>query len=76
VAAAGWDVRAFQAISGVEFENTRNLGFASQYARLSVPDGGRLFSSLDVNHSYSDTDVFVSLCKMKEHATAAGSRSR
>ncbi len=72
VLAAGWDVRALQAISGVEFENTRNLGSGASYARLSVPDGGRLFSYLDVNHSYADTDVFVSLCKMKEHATAAG----
>ena len=71
VAAAGWDVRALQAISGVEFENTRNLGRGSSYARPTVP-GGRLFSYLDVNHSYADTDVFVSLCKMKEHATAAG----
>jgi len=72
VASAGWDVRSLQTIAGVEFENTRNLGFGSQYARLAVPDGGRLFSTLDVNHSYADTDVFVSLCKMKEHATAAG----
>ena len=72
VAAAGWDVSALQAIPGVEFENTRNLGSGSQYARLIVPDGGRLFSYLEVNHSYADTDVLVSLCKMKEHATAAG----
>jgi len=72
VAAAGWDVRALQAIAGVEFENTRNLGYGSRYATLAVPDGGRLFSSLQVNHSYAETDVFVSLCKMKEHATAAG----
>ena len=72
VAAAGWDVRALQAIGGVEFENTRNLGFGTQYARLAVPDSGRLFSYLDVNHSYAETDVLVSLCKMKEHATAAG----
>ena len=71
-AAAGWNVPALQAISGVEFENTRNLGSGSQYARLAVPDGGRIFSYLDVNHSYADTDVFVSLAKMKEHATAAG----
>ncbi len=70
--AAGWNVPALVAIPGVEFENTRNLGSGSQYARLTVPDGGRLFSYLDVNHSYADTDVFVSLCKMKEHATAAG----
>ncbi len=72
MAAAGWDVRALQAIAGVEFENTRNLGYGSRYATLAVPDGGRLFSSLQVNHSYAETDVFVSLCKMKEHATAAG----
>jgi uncharacterized protein (DUF362 family) len=71
-AAAGWNVSALQAIVGVEFENTRNLGFGSGYARLSVPDGGRLFSYFDVNHSYAETDVFVSLAKMKEHATAAG----
>jgi uncharacterized protein (DUF362 family) len=71
-ATAGWDVRSLQAIPGVEFENTRNLGHGSQYARLAVPDGGRLFSYFDVNHSYADTDVFVSLARMKEHATAAG----
>jgi uncharacterized protein (DUF362 family) len=70
--AAGWDVAALQALGGVEFENTRNLGFGGQYAELAVPDGGRLFSSFELNHSYADTDVFVSLCKMKEHATAAG----
>jgi uncharacterized protein (DUF362 family) len=70
--AAGWDVRSLQAVAGVEFENTRNLGLGSQYARLTVPGGGRLFSYLDVNHSYAETDVFVSLCKMKQHATAAG----
>jgi len=70
-AAAGWNVAALQAL-GAEFENTRNLGAGASYARLAVPDGGRLFSYLDVNHSYTETDVFVSLCKMKEHATAAG----
>jgi uncharacterized protein (DUF362 family) len=70
-AAAGWNVPALLAL-GAEFENTRNLGKGSGYARLAVPDGGRLFSYVDVNHSYAETDVFVSLCKMKEHATAAG----
>jgi len=70
--AAGWNLAALQSIAGVEFENTRNLGFGSRYASLVVPDGGRLFSSFELNHSYADTDVFVSLCKMKEHATAAG----
>jgi uncharacterized protein (DUF362 family) len=72
VAAAGWDVGALLAVSGVELENTRNLGFGPQYARLPVPGGGRAFSYFDVNHSYAETDVLVSLGKMKEHATAAG----
>jgi uncharacterized protein (DUF362 family) len=71
-AAAGWDIPALQATSGVEFENTRNLGSGSGYAQLDVPGGGRIFSFLRVNHSYAETDVFVSLAKMKEHATAAG----
>ena len=72
VAAAGWAVRSLKAIAGVELENTRNLGLGAQYARLTVPGGGRVFSYFDVNHSYADADVVVSLCKMKEHATAAG----
>jgi uncharacterized protein (DUF362 family) len=70
--AAGWDLAALQAVPGVALENTRNLGFGSDYAHVAVPDGGRLFSSFDLNHSYRDTDVFVSLARMKEHATAAG----
>jgi uncharacterized protein (DUF362 family) len=31
-----------------------------------------MFSFFRVNHSYAETDVFISLAKMKEHATAAG----
>jgi uncharacterized protein (DUF362 family) len=29
-----------------------------------------MFPAFDLNHSYNDCDVFVSLAKMKEHATA------
>lgn len=29
-----------------------------------------MFSSLDVNHSYHDTDVMISLAKLKRHVTA------
>ncbi len=72
LAAAGWDVRALQVLPGMEMENTRNLGRGARYTTLRVPDGGRIFSSFDVNHCYAETDVFVSLCKMKEHASAAG----
>jgi len=67
---AGWDVKALTSLGTVEFENTRNLGLGKKYATLKVPTGGMFFSSLDVNHSYADTDVMVSLCKMKNHITA------
>lgn len=67
---AGWDVKAMSALGKVEYENTRNLGLGKSYAHLKVPSGGFMFSALDLNHSYHDTDVMVSLCKMKRHITA------
>jgi uncharacterized protein (DUF362 family) len=65
----GWSIPALHSLGDVEFENTRNLGSGSQYARLKVPSG-RLFTAFDLNHSYADTDVLVSLAKMKNHVTA------
>jgi uncharacterized protein (DUF362 family) len=35
-----------------------------------VPGGGLMFKGYDLNHSYEDCDVFVSLAKLKEHLTA------
>ncbi len=69
LAIGDWDVNELLALGKVEFENTRNLGLGKSYTRLSVPDGGRLFSYFDFNHSYADTDVMVSLAKLKQHAT-------
>lgn len=70
LALADWDVRALSVLGAVEFENTRNLGGAKNYARLKVPQGGYMFSAFDVNHSYADTDVLISLAKLKNHITA------
>ena len=70
VEAAGWDVKALVGLGRVEFENTRNLGSGKSYARLPVPPGGHLFEHFELNHSYADTDVFVSLAKLKNHKTA------
>jgi len=70
LAEAGWDVQTLLALGNVTLENTRNLGGGQSYARLSVPSGGYLFSYFDVNHSYRDTDVFISLAKLKQHLTA------
>src|ERR1043166_6832676 len=67
---ADWDVKALQGLGEVEFENTRNLGQGKKYAHLRVPRGGYVFSTLDLNHCYDETDVMVSLAKLKNHITA------
>ena len=68
---ANWEPREIlNSAPNVEFENTNFLGESKKYARLAVPHGGLMFPAFDLNHSYNDCDVFVSLAKMKEHATA------
>jgi uncharacterized protein (DUF362 family) len=42
---------------------------AKKYARVKAPAGGYIFPAYDLNHSYEDTDVFVSMAKLKNHAT-------
>ena len=66
---AGWNVNALSALGTTTFENTRNRGSFDSYAHLVVP-GGLMFSSFDVNRAYADTDVLVSLAKLKQHKTA------
>ena len=69
--AAGWQPKDFaSAANRVEFENTNFLGSGKTYARFMVPGGGLMYAGYDLNHSYRDTDVFVSLAKLKEHRTA------
>ena len=71
VMGANWEPRdILGAAQNVEFENTNYLGNAKKYTRLMVPTGGYIYPGFDLNHSYSDCDVFVSLAKMKEHDTA------
>ncbi len=67
---AGWNLRALAtAATKVEFENTNALGQGKRYARRKVPGGGYVFAAYDLNHSYQDTDLFVSLAKLKNHKT-------
>jgi uncharacterized protein (DUF362 family) len=69
--AAGWQPQdLLRAAPRVEFENTNFLGSGKTYARFMVPGGGLMFAGYDLNHSYRDCDVFVSLAKLKEHRTA------
>ncbi|MGA3165546.1 MAG: DUF362 domain-containing protein [Terriglobia bacterium] len=67
---AQWDVNTLLGVGNVELENTRNLGSGTSYVRLNVPGGGYLFSYFELNHCYQDTDVFISMAKLKQHLTA------
>jgi len=70
---AQWDVNTLLGVGNVELENTRNLGNGTSYVQMNVPWGGYLFSYFELNHSYHDADVFISLAKLKQHLTAGGS---
>jgi hypothetical protein len=59
----------FGAAKTVEFENTNALGKGKKYVRMKVPAGGQIFPAFDLNHAYEDTDVFMSMAKLKNHAT-------
>ncbi|HEU0138752.1 MAG TPA: DUF362 domain-containing protein [Bryobacteraceae bacterium] len=68
---AGWEPRdLLNAASLVEFENTNYLGRGKKYSYFPTPRGGHMFKGYLLNHSYEECDVFVSIAKLKEHATA------
>jgi uncharacterized protein (DUF362 family) len=70
ILAANWEPRQLiTAAPRVEFENTNYLGTGKKYSRFMTPKGGHMFKGFDLNHSYEDCDVFVSIAKLKEHAT-------
>ena len=67
---SGWNVRSLQsAAAGVEFENTNALGKGKKYSRFKVPGSAYMYPAYDLNHAYEDTDVYVSMAKLKNHAT-------
>ncbi len=69
--ACGWDVAALRALkTPVEFEDTRNRGTGSSYAKIPVPGGGDLYPAYMLNRSYVDCDTYISLAKLKNHVTA------
>ena len=67
----GFNLKIFNdAMNGrAKFLNTRNKGSFKDYAFVKVPDG-ELASAWEVNRIYADTDVFVSLGKLKNHVSA------
>ena len=68
---AGWDWAALRAAGGeVSFEDTHNLGSYDRYSRVAVPWGGYVFPAYELNRAFEETDVFISLAKLKNHAEA------
>ncbi len=68
----GWDIGAVKSAGGhkVLFEDSRNLGPFKNYARFMVPWGGYVFPGFEMNARFEQTDVLISLAKLKQHACA------
>jgi uncharacterized protein (DUF362 family) len=69
ISKANWDVKALQNSARiVEFENTVNLGKGKRYVRMQVGPGAYMFPAWDVNEVYAQTDVLISMAKLKNHS--------
>lgn len=67
---SGWNVRQLKSAgSNVSFENTNGLGNFKKYVKFPVASAAGIFSSYHLNQIYDETDVFVSMAKLKNHAT-------
>ena len=69
---AGWDPGLLLgAAPRVELVNT-NLPYkgARPYTRFAVPHTGHLFPAYDLSTTYAESDVLVSMTKLKEHGVA------
>jgi uncharacterized protein (DUF362 family) len=67
---AGWNVRGLKGSAKlIEMENTNSIGTGKRYATFKVPNGGYMFRSFLLNQAYEDTDVFLTIAKLKNHAT-------
>jgi uncharacterized protein (DUF362 family) len=71
-AAQGWNLGRIHSAAEhrAVFEDTRNRGAFKDYVKLDVPWGGYVFPAYHLNRRYVETDVFVSLAKIKNHITA------
>lgn len=74
--AGGWDpAPLLTAAAHVEMENTGSLGYGKKYHRITVPERPYIYPAFDVNHSYVECDVLVSISKLKEHSKSGLSLS-
>lgn len=67
----GFNLKDFQAAMDGRgfFENTRNRGRHPRYATVKVPGQPELASAWEVNPTFRETDVLVSLTKLKSHVS-------
>jgi uncharacterized protein (DUF362 family) len=72
LAAQGWKIDRLQRASEhtAVFEDTRHQGAFKDYVKLAVPWGGYVYPAYHLNRRYHDTDVLISLAKLKNHVTA------
>jgi uncharacterized protein (DUF362 family) len=69
---AGWDPNlVLSAAPRVELINT-NMPYkgSKPFTRFSVPHGGHLFPAYDLSSAFAESDVLISMTKIKEHGTA------
>jgi len=69
---AGWNPElVLHAAPRVELLNT-NMPYKGNkpYTRFAVPQGGHMFPAYDLSTAYAESDVLVSMGKLKEHGTA------
>ena len=69
---AGWDPNlVLGAAPRVELINT-NMPYkgSKPFTRFSVPHGGHLFPAYDLSSAFAESDVLISMTKIKEHGTA------
>lgn len=67
---SGWNLRTLRsAAPKLEFVNTNARGSYKRYARFKAPGGGLIYPAYDLNAAYEETDVLVSMAKLKNHET-------
>ena len=67
----GYDTALFEStVPIIQWENTRNVGTGGTYKALNTGISPYLYSGFQFNRRYVDTDVMVSIPKMKNHQIA------
>lgn len=67
---SGWNVRTLKSISPkLVFENTNGIGSGKRYVEFKPRNGGYMYPAYLLNNAYHDTDVFMSMAKLKNHET-------